>query len=141
LTVVSSSGKTLSITQHYKRTPVVTVKSKQYSMSEVIGTWIGMNVIDNSCFFTDGDSENYHPGNLMWLSKEEGHRWINNKRPPKAKITKEMALFIRRLDIKESGLTRKQLAEMYGVSFETIKEIRKTKTRIWKEMRKPVIKF
>lgn len=141
LILISKTGRTLSITLHKKRTPIVTIRSKQYSITEVIGAWMGMNVIDNYCFFKDGNVNNYHPGNLIWASKEDGNTWLNLKNPPTAKLNRSMVKFIREFELKGSGIKIKDLAEMYGVSHYTIKDIRSKTACKWRSMKVPESKI
>lgn len=141
LVVISKYTRDLSITKHKKRTPVVTIRGKQYSITEVIGTWMGMDVIDNYCFFKDGNVENYHPGNLIWTSREKGNVWLNLENPPKAKLTRGMADFIKGFKIEGSGLKLKDLAALYGVSYHTVRDIRTRSKNIWREPRTPSAKI
>jgi hypothetical protein len=141
LIIINKFGRQLSITKHNKRTPVVSIRSRQYSVTEVIGAWMGMDVIDNWCFFKDGNTQNYHPGNLIWTTREAGNVWLNLMNPPRAKLTRGMVNFIKSFTIEGSGLKLRDLADMYGVSYHTIIDIRTKSKGMWREARKPTEKI
>lgn len=133
LVVVNRKGKDLSTTNRGKRAPAVSLKGRYFSITEVISTWMGMDVIDNYCFYKDGNSSNYHPSNLIWADKVEGNKWSSqNCNHPNKKLDYKKVKFIRNVKL-ENGLTRKKLAERFGVSFDTIRDIRTSTKAKWEE--------
>jgi len=48
---------------------VINTKRYEYEMHEIISVWVGINVIEQKCYFIDGSRLNYHPSNLMWHDK------------------------------------------------------------------------
>ncbi len=82
---------------------------------DVIGTWksgLWADRIDNT--------KGYEPSNFRWVTPKESGRNTRN-----VKLDKEKAEFI-----KKSELSNRELATMFNVHYETIREVR-TRKRHW----------
>ena len=137
LKIINIYGKELKIKSYGGRAPTVSLRGRNFSVVEVIGVWMGMDVIDKCCFFKDGDKLNYHPGNLIWTTKEKGVKWSNYIAPRNSKLNREMVKFIRSFNLTGTGVSVQDLADTYGVSFHTIKNIRAKSKRYWQEVDMP----
>jgi hypothetical protein len=111
--ITNPKGRQLKISKHGDRVPVVSIKSKQYSITEVIGVWMGMDVIDNYCIMKDGNKQNYHPGNLIWTNRETALSFSQAKLDIKTikKIKK-----INQSELSKRDGTKGKLAEQFGIS-------------------------
>lgn len=112
-TITNPRGRELKLTKHKNRVPVVTIKRKQYSITEIIGVWMGMDVIDNCCIMRDGNKENFHPGNLIWTDKNTASSVSQSKLDIKT-IKKIKKISCSELS-KRDG-TKGKLAETFGIS-------------------------
>lgn len=108
---------------------------RKIAISNIIGVFLGMDVIDNICVPKDGNSSNYHPGNLLWLDKKSAASFMMKKNREKfSKLTFSDVKEIRTAILKGSSITLKSLAEKYNVSENTISSLRcKNKKNRWTE--------
>lgn len=110
--ITNPKGKELKLSKHGERAPVVTLKHKQYAITEVIGVWLGMDVIDNYCVMLDKNRQNFHPGNLLWTNKSTALALANSKLTP-LQIKK-----IKKIDPSELSKldgTKGKLAKKFGI--------------------------
>lgn len=108
---------------------------RKIAISNIIGVFLGMDVIDNICVPKDGNSNNYHPGNLLWLDRKSAASFMMKKNREKfSKLTFNDVKEIRSAILKGSSVTLKSLAEKYNVSEQTIASLRcKSKNNRWTE--------
>ena len=111
--VTNPKGRALKLSKHGERPPVVSIKKKQYTITEIIGVWMGMDVIDNYCIMKDGNKQNFHPGNLIWTNKETALSISQAKLDVKTikKIKK-----IKPEELSKRDGTKGRLAEQFGIS-------------------------
>lgn len=115
------SGKKLKYIR-YDNKEYVIINKQIWWVPMVIGAFLGFDVIGTTWFPKDDNPFNYHPGNYLFLTKEESKIYLEERR--KSKFDWKDVDALTEITIPARGNYLKPLAFLFGVS---LKEIRNLK--------------
>ena len=98
---------------------VVTLKSKQYALHEVISVAAGWNIKNKKCIFVDRNNHNLELKNLRWVKNEDFYL-ERNRNLKSVKLDKDIVEIIRN----EKELSSSELAMLCCVGDRHIRRIK-----------------
>ena len=141
--IFNSKGMKMRDFKSQKGYRIVQLRSNGKSRTQFVHRLLGCAYIDNpdnkpELNHIDGDRTNNVVENLEWVTHQENmqHSYRSNGRTnlgeknPNVKLTKEKVTTIRLL-LDTENISRKELAEMYEVNYQTICRI--ARNELWKE--------